>query len=161
MACRVEKFSSLCLFACFYFQTCETCVCHYVGLRCVWMSVSVNRLGHRVNLQGKPHHLSTPGMSLSPWLHAPVLPLFLCPACLSQRCTPACLKLPHSPGALSSVGGNTLSYYFQTLSYDTLDGQTDHFFRKTASTYMLYRTHSKHCSKPCWLFPQVHFMCHA
>lgn len=44
----------------------------------------------------------------------PVLPLFLCPsctACLSQRCTPACLKPSHSPGALSSVGGNTLNFH--------------------------------------------------
>lgn len=77
--------------------------------------------GHRVNLQGKPHHPSIPRMSLSPWLHAPVLPLFLCPyctACLSQRCTPACLKLSHSPGALSSVGGNTLNYYFHTIEWN-------------------------------------------
>lgn len=117
MACRVDKFSSLCLFACFYLQNCETCVyvCgHYVGLRCVFVCVCYWP-GHSVNLQGKPHHPSTPRLSLSPWLHTPILPLFLCPsctACLSQRCTPACLKLSHSPGALSSVGGNTLNYFF-------------------------------------------------
>lgn len=43
MACQVDKFSPLCLFACFYLQTCETFVyvCgHYVGLRCVSVSVT-------------------------------------------------------------------------------------------------------------------------
>lgn len=43
-----------------------------------------------------------------PRLHTPVLPQFLCPACLSQRCYPACLQLSHSPRALSSAGGKTL-----------------------------------------------------
>lgn len=130
MACRVDKFSPLCLFACFYLQTCETCVyvCgHYVGLRwrCVCVCARVCECvcywpGHRVNLQGKPHH-PTPRLSLSPWLHASVLPLFLCPsctACLSQRCTPACLKLSHTPGALSSVGGYTPNFDFHMTEWN-------------------------------------------
>lgn len=118
MACRVDKFSPLCLFACFYLQTCETCVYvfgHYVGLRCVCVSVTDRAIEstYRENLTTLLHPLPT-RMSLSPWLHAPVLPLFLypsCTACLSQRCTPACLKPSHSPGALSSVGGNTLNFH--------------------------------------------------
>lgn len=91
----------------------EMCVC-LCECVCYWP-------GHRVNLQGKPHHTSTPRMSLSPWLHGPVLPLFLCPsctACLSQSCTLACLKLSHSPGALSSVGGNTLNNYFHMIEWN-------------------------------------------
>lgn len=38
-------------------------------------------------------------------------PPFLCPACLFWRVTFACLKLSHSPGALSSVVGLTNGYH--------------------------------------------------
>lgn len=38
---------------------------------CAW-----NWLGHRVDLQGNPHHLSTSWMSLSLWLQASSLPRF-------------------------------------------------------------------------------------
>lgn len=136
MACRVVTCSSLhaCV-ACFlYFQTCDTC-CVYVcvavavcGARDVWMSVSVNWAGRRVDFQGKSSPAScTQELSVShghtpthsrlplpppppshvytfpPWCH--------CSACLSQRCRPAaCVKLSNSPRALSSVGGVTLHF---------------------------------------------------
>lgn len=161
MACRVEKFSSLCLFACFYFNLwnflCTCVVIMWDWAVCGW--ASVNWPGRRVNLQGKPHHPSTPRMSLSPWQHAPVLPLFLCPACLTQRCTPACLKLTLTWGFKQCWRQHTP----QLLSHDWVKYHTPdtvHIFRKLTPKNMQCWTRSKHCSKPCWLFPQVHFMCY-
>lgn len=117
MACRVDKFPPSACLPVSTSKTCETCVyvCgHYVGLRCVCVCVCYWP-GHRVDLQGKSHHPSTPRMSLSPWLHAPVLPPVSLPLLHSMFVpevhTPACLKPSHSPGALSSVGGNTLNYF--------------------------------------------------
>lgn len=53
-----------------------------------------------------------------------------------------------------------LLFSHDRVKCNTPDGRTVHIFGKMASTYMQCRTRSKHCSKPCWLFPQVHFMCH-
>lgn len=84
-----RQFSPLfCLFACFYLQT-RVCVC-----------VCVTHRGQRVNLQGQPHHLRDPKMSPPPprpHVHPhppPSVSWPSCTACLSQGCTPACLRLP-------------------------------------------------------------------
>lgn len=100
---------------------------------CVCMSVTDRAIEstYRENLTTPlhPECLCPHGYTL------PSSPSFFAPPAqhvLSQRCTPACLKLSHSPGALSSVGGNTLkvvSHY--RVKCNTPVGCTVHIFKCT------------------------------
>lgn len=109
-------FSSFCLFACFYyFRTCENCLfacVHNVGM---YGGVCVKLTGPQSRLAGK----TTPPFNILN-VTVPVVtsfqpPPFLFPACLFWRVAFACLKLSHSPGALSSVGDLAIGYHFQRI----------------------------------------------
>lgn len=102
MACQVEKFPPLpvCLSLLLNLWNICTCMCeHYVEMWRVCVRVPLLLTGPESTYRETSPHFYTP--SLSPQLQATILPLFHCSsysACLSQRCTPACLKLLLSRG---------------------------------------------------------------
>lgn len=141
MACRVDKFSpSACLpvstskpVKLVYVCVCVWSLCGTEMCVCVCMSVTDRAIEstYRENLTTPlhPECLCPHGYTL------PSSPSFFAPPAqhvLSQRCTPACLKLSHSPGALSSVGGNTLKVVsHDRVKCNTPVGCTVHIFKCT------------------------------
>lgn len=98
-----RQFSPLfCLFACFYLQTC-VCVC-------MCLLTGAKESTYRDSLT------TSQPQNVSPHMHTPILPPSVswpsCTACLSQGCTPACLRLPLHLGlsaALEEEHGHIIS----------------------------------------------------
>lgn len=162
MACRVEFFFFLVLVCLFLLLQnlwkLSPCVCPWCGN--VWKSVRVKLTGPQSRLTGK----TSPPLNILnvtvPMVTSFQPPPFLCPACLFWRVTFACLKLSHSPGALSSVGGLTIGYHFQKIKSNlTPQIYVTTGWNASAKAHLDCSRHFKHCSKPGQLFPQIYFMC--
>lgn len=115
MACRVDTFSSLCLFACFLppnlLHLCE-CVVSSSGAKmyvyeyiyvCMYVCLLTGPYSQLTGTSSPPFYTLTVSVPMVICFHPPPPPPLYLPiqhSMLSQRCTPACLN---SPWALSSV----------------------------------------------------------